>query len=352
MSTPSFNQEALPLQEKLAGEELDFADCLAVDPAIGCVIGQQFELVERIGEGGMSTVYRARDLQLGREVAIKLLTQTKTRDAASLARFKQEALAVSRLDHQNVVRLYQYGMDGDGRPYLAMDLIEGQSLAQLIQEHHQFSFTDCLSILDQILSALVHAHGLGIVHRYIKPSNIMIGFDQNKKPTVKVVDFGIAKMAAVADSPALTRTGDMFGSPFYMSPEQCLGNEIDERSDVYSAGCLLYELIEGHPPYQASNTLKVLHMHISERPSQLTRADIDHSCRTALDRIIAKSMARDPRMRFAGAQLMKDELAQVACGKFKRSAGLFRRGHSGALALICCLLVPAMCGLGMYYYLS
>ena len=280
----------------------------AADGAIGRIIAEHYELLERIGEGGMSTVYRAKHLELNKEVAVKLLAQPRTKDANILKRFKQEAVAISKLDHSNIVRLRDYGVDNEGEPYLVMDLVAGQSLAQLLEAKHKFSLEDSLSIVSQTLSALAHAHSQEIVHRDIKPSNIMICFDKDSKPAVQVVDFGIAKLNIVNDTSVLTRTGDMFGSPHFMSPEQCLGDPIDCRSDIYSLGCLFYELLEGHPPYQADNLLRVLHMHISEKPPKLSGTPSGKVSASVLDGFIAKAMAREPRDRYASAEAMQSDI--------------------------------------------
>jgi serine/threonine protein kinase len=288
------------------------------DPAIGRIIAGQYELLERIGEGGMSTVYRAKHLALDKEspdqvipekeVAVKLLIQPRTKDPTILKRFKQEAVAISKLDHTNIVRLRDYGIDSEGEPYLVMDLVAGQSLAQLLEAKHKFSLQDAFSIISQTLAALAQAHSQEIVHRDIKPSNIMISFDSAGKPVVQVVDFGIAKLNIVNDTSVLTRTGDMFGSPHYMSPEQCLGDPVDCRSDLYSLGCLFYELLEGHPPYQADNLLRVLHMHISEKPPKLSENSSAKWPANLLDGFVAKAMAREPGNRYASAEAMQNDI--------------------------------------------
>lgn len=307
---------------------------IAQDPAIGRIIAEQYELLERIGEGGMSTVYRAKHLALDKEnleqeipvkeVAVKLLVQPRTKDPTILKRFKQEAVAISKLDHSNIVRLRDYGIDNEGEPYLVMDLVVGQSLAQLLEAKHKFSLQDSFSIISQTLSALAHAHSQEIVHRDIKPSNIMISFDSAGKPVVQVVDFGIAKLNIVNDTSVLTRTGDMFGSPHYMSPEQCLGDPVDCRSDLYSLGCLFYELLEGHPPYQADNLLRVLHMHISEKPPKLSENSSAKLPANLLDGFVAKAMAREQSDRYASAEAMQSDIDILLHGNssnlsFKRS---------------------------------
>ncbi|MBP9089447.1 serine/threonine protein kinase [bacterium] len=295
------------------------------DPDIGRIIAQQYQLLERIGEGGMSTVYRAKHLALEKEVAVKLLAQPRTKDPTILKRFKQEAVAISKLDHSNIVRLRDYGIDNQGEPYLVMDLVVGQSLAQLLEAKHKFSLQDSFSIVSQTLSALAHAHSQEIVHRDIKPSNIMISFDTAGKPIVQVVDFGIAKLNVVNDTSVLTRTGDMFGSPHYMSPEQCLGDPVDCRSDLYSLGCLLYELLEGHPPYQADNLLRVLHMHISDKPPKLSENPSAKLPANLLDGFVAKAMAREQANRYASAEAMQSDINILLHGN--SSSLSFRKGE-------------------------
>lgn len=372
MTSPPSDRDALAQQTKLAGQHPDVivkpTECN--DPILEGTIAERYQPLERIGEGGMSTVYKARDLTLDRLVALKLLTPVRSQDPSALARFKQEAIAISRLEHSNIVRVIDYGVDqGSGsapQPYLVMDLIEGQSLAQILQSNKPETVARSLEIFRQTLEALGHAHKMGIVHRDIKPSNIMCKLDSQGNFKVNVVDFGIAKMTRQDQSGTLTNTGEMFGSPLYMSPEQCLGNTVDARSDIYSLGCLLYELIEGHPPYQADNLLKVLHMHISEKPEPIKNPALSKEQKLALNMIVARSMAQNPADRYKTIADLSSDIDAVASGnlsRFLNKKQQFSLWHlpflvgwplPARLALygFLALLIPGLCGSIMFAYLS
>lgn len=372
MTSPPSDRDALAQQTKLAGQHPDVivkpTECK--DPILEGTIAERYQPLERIGEGGMSTVYKARDLTLDRLVALKLLTPVRSQDPSALARFKQEAIAISRLEHSNIVRVIDYGVDqGSGsapQPYLVMDLIEGQSLAQILQSNKPETVARSLEIFRQTLEALGHAHKMGIVHRDIKPSNIMCKLDSQGNFRVNVVDFGIAKMTRQDQSGTLTNTGEMFGSPLYMSPEQCLGNTVDARSDIYSLGCLLYELIEGHPPYQADNLLKVLHMHISDKPAPLNNPDLSKELKIALNTIIAKAMAQNPADRYKTIEELSGDIGAVASGNLSRFLTKRQKSQLWHLPILVgwpiparlalygflAMLIPALCVGIMFGYLS
>lgn len=372
MTSPPSDRDALAQQTKLTGEQPDVIVKTAesADPILGRTVAARYQPLERIGEGGMSTVYKARDLNLDRLVALKLLTPVRSQDPTALARFKQEAVAISRLEHNNIVRVIDYGVDDKlgsaPQPYLVMDLIEGQSLAQILKADKPQLLEQSLEIFKQTLDALSHAHKMGIVHRDVKPSNIMFTADDQGKARVHVVDFGIAKLTRQDQSPTLTNTGEMFGSPLYMSPEQCLGNAIDARSDIYSLGCVLYELVEGHPPYQADNLLKVLHMHISEKPAPISNPNLSKDLKIALNSVIAKAMAQNPADRYKTIEDLSSDINAVATGNLSRFLNKKQQLQllhlpflvgwplPARLALygFLAMLIPALCVGIMFGYLS
>lgn len=372
MTSSPPDRDALAQQIKLAGQHpdviLNSTEC--ADSILGRTIADRYQPLERIGEGGMSTVYKARDLNLDRLVALKLLTPVRSQEPTALARFKQEAVAISRLEHNNIVRVIDYGVDDKlgsaPQPYLVMDLIQGQSLAQILKSDKPQSLDQSLAIFKQTLDALSHAHKMGIVHRDVKPSNIMFTADDQGKASVHVVDFGIAKLTRQDQSPTLTNTGEMFGSPLYMSPEQCLGNAIDARSDIYSLGCVLYELVEGHPPYQADNLLKVLHMHISAKPAPIANPLLSKELKIALNSVISKAMAQNPADRYKTIEDLSSDINAVAAGNLSRFLNKKQQMQLWHLPFLVgwplparmalygflALLIPALCVGIMFGYLS
>lgn len=261
---------------------------------IGQTIGGQYEIVELVGWGGMSVVFRGQHKLLKRTVAIKFLLSADQPDENMLKRFRQEASATMRLTHPNIVKVTEFGLDPQAGPFLVMEWLEGRSLADVLNSPEKLSTACSINIVQQVCEALTHAHQEGIVHRDIKPGNIRLipkGDDQ----IVKVLDFGIAKVLVGDDAQNLTKTGDVLGSPLYMSPEQCQGLPLDARSDVYSVGCVLYELLSGRPPHRGENVLQTLHKHINDELEPVEGIDAD------LQRVINKSLAKKPEDRFQTA---------------------------------------------------
>jgi serine/threonine protein kinase len=281
------------------------------------LIAGNYRLLERIGEGGMSVVYRAVHQHLGREVAIKILHPHLVTNKSSLDRFKQEAKAVSQLHHKSVVTIHDFGLTEDNRPYLVMDLLVGKSLSELIKAKGRIEQEQALPIFLQIAEALAYTHNAGIIHRDLKPSNVLI----LPPDQVRIVDFGIAKLQTQegGDTAALTQTGEVFGSPLYMSPEQCKGERLDSRSDIYSMGCLMYEVLTGKPPVNGSNMLEILYRHMNELPKPM---QVDgKALKTKLQTIVFKCLAKDPRDRY---QSMK-ELEQALTIYIQQQDGLLDR---------------------------
>lgn len=243
-------------------------------------LGERYEALEVIGYGGMGTVFKARDKTTGSIVAIKVLKKELTRDKTALRRFEQEVASLAELDHANLVTLFGQGHTTDGAPYLVMEYIEGKSLASILEEEKKLSPERAIDLVLQITEGLAHAHKKGIVHRDLKPSNIMIhrpaekfenealnGASHQAIETVRILDFGIARIveSTTGSTTGLTQTGDVFGTPNYMSPEQCEGKPIDSVSDIYSLGCILYELLTGKLPFEGSNPIQVAVKHINEK---------------------------------------------------------------------------------------
>jgi serine/threonine-protein kinase len=233
--------------------------------APGSVFAEKYEIAEALGSGGMSTVYKAQHLFLDKVVAIKLLNQQLASDAKAVQRFQVEAKAAFDLNHPNLLGVYDFGMSRDGQAYIVMDYLEGESLADIIHREKCVGLVRALPIFLDVCKGLTYAHEQGVLHRDIKPSNIMLVKGPNGRDLAKIVDFGLAK---VYDENAmkLTQTGEIFGSPLYMSPEQCRGMVLDNRSDLYSLGVLMYETLAGHAPIVGNGVYETFRKKMSDTP--------------------------------------------------------------------------------------
>ncbi|MBX9687849.1 MAG: serine/threonine protein kinase [Candidatus Obscuribacterales bacterium] len=322
--SPKENQE---LGETLSPSEMTGEDTVSINEAIsdlnstkehderslsGTVIAQKYEILDLIGAGGMSEVYRARNISLDKIVAVKALHLQRSKDDISLRRFKQEAQAASTLTHAGIVSVYDYGECEDGTPYLVMDLLEGETLSSIIKTG-SLSLERFLSIMIQVTAALTHAHQHGVVHRDLKPSNIMISLS-GEKELARIVDFGIAKILTQSSPQGqqLTQTGEIFGSPLYMSPEQCTGAGVDQRADIYSLGCLMYEALSGKVPYLGESVFETIHKHINEPPPPLHAPQIPEETRKKLEIIILRCLAKSPTDRFQSCAQIESELEALS----------------------------------------
>lgn len=265
---------------------------------IGSTLGGRYRLIELLGQGGMATIYRAHDAQLGRDVAVKLLRPQYGRDPDFLARFRDEARSVAALSHPNIVQVFDYGEDESG-PYIVMELVEGDDLASIIRDTGPLPPRQAARIAAEIAKALHAAHGRGIVHRDVKPSNVLVSRDGR----VKVADFGIAR--ALAES-QLTLPGTTLGSVHYFSPEQARGEPATPASDVYALGIVLFEALTGQRPFTGDGAAAVAMARLQGPPPR--PSDIRSSVPPALDAVVARAMAREPEARFASAASMANAL--------------------------------------------
>jgi tRNA A-37 threonylcarbamoyl transferase component Bud32 len=256
------------------------------------LVDGRYQIIEQLGAGGMCNVYRAQHVQLNREVAVKVLQDKLLTSDAALRRFQREAVAVSSLEHPNIVCTLGSGI-WDGRPFLVMELLSGQSLQETIKNSGPMIWERALPIFRRICDGLEYAHSQGIVHRDLKPSNVMVTADGG----VKIVDFGIAKILPESgkEIQKLTQTGDLFGTLPYMSPEQLLGKNVDGRSDLYSFGCLIYEVLEGKPPFTGETPFEVVNKHLKER------AETPKACTAEVASIIMRLLAKQPGDRLQSA---------------------------------------------------
>jgi len=263
-----------------------------------------------VGRGGMAEVYRARDIRLDRIVAIKTLRTDLARDQIFQARFRREAQSAASLNHPSIVAVYDTGEDmtsGVPVPYIVMEYVDGRTVRDLLQEGHRLLPERSLEIIDGVLRALDYSHQAGIVHRDIKPGNVMV----TRNGDIKVMDFGIAR--AMSDAQAtMTQTAQVIGTAQYLSPEQARGERVDSRSDLYSTGCLLYELLTGRPPFTGDSPVAIAYQHVRENPVPPSRVDPDVP--PWADGIVLKAMAKSPADRYQTAADMRADLQRAASG--------------------------------------
>ncbi len=276
---------------------------------IGEIVEGQFELRRLIGRGAMGAVYEAVHARTGARYALKALS-AKMDSAGDLeARFEREAKASGLLQHPNIVAVQAYGRLDDGSPYLVMELVDGPSLGDVIDEG-PVAPPRALPIARQTLSGVGHAHSLGMVHRDLKPDNLMLGRGPGGFEQVKILDFGIVKLigelaAAEIGDETLTQTGAVFGTPAYMSPEQALSRGLDGRADLYAIGCILFEMLAGHRPFDGPDAMSILRKHVSGKRPTLAGSGVDPAaCTDALETLVARALVKDPDARFASAQEM------------------------------------------------
>ncbi len=274
------------------------------------LLGGRYELDGVVGRGGMAEVYRARDIRLDRIVAIKTLRTDLARDQIFQARFRREAQSAASLNHPSIVAVYDTGEDmatGVPVPYIVMEYVDGRTVRDLLQEGHRLLPERSLEIIDGVLRALDYSHQAGIVHRDIKPGNVMV----TRNGDIKVMDFGIARAMSDAQS-TMTQTAQVIGTAQYLSPEQARGDRVDARSDLYSAGCLLYELLTGRPPFTGDSPVAIAYQHVRENPVPPSRVDPDVPAWA--DAIVLKAMAKSPADRYQTAADMRADLQRAASG--------------------------------------
>ncbi|NBY51199.1 MAG: serine/threonine-protein kinase [Burkholderiaceae bacterium] len=304
------------------------------------VLGDRYQLGAMIGTGGMSDVFIADDLRLHREVAIKVLRSDLARDPSFVTRFNKEALSVAALNHPGIVSVYDSGKEetpSGVMPYIVMEYVEGKTLREIIHKGERFPLQRAVEIVEGILTALQYSHKNGIVHRDIKPGNIMI----TDSGDTKVMDFGIAR--ALADSGAtLTSTWNIVGTAQYLSPEQATGGQADARSDLYSVGCLFYELVSGKPPFSGETPVAIAYQHVSTPLTPVT--DIEPSLDPALNNFFSISLAKDPADRYQSANAMLKDLKKLAKGEgittqIPRTKKPMNRNRIAALVLSLVVLI-------------
>ncbi len=305
------------------------------DPLVGKRFAERYDIDSVLGLGGMSIVYKAHHRLMDRVVAIKMLHSNIKHDHVSLERFRLEAQAASALNHQNIISVYDFGVSSDGDAFFVMDFLDGESLAALIERKGKVPYERAMPIFKQICDGLGAAHKKSIVHRDLKPANIVLIKQEDGSELVKLVDFGIAKLlpGSGKEQQHLTKTGEVFGSPIYMSPEQCQGLDLDRRSDIYALGCLMYETLTGAPPLLGSSFLETLNKHVGEMPKSFAEVMPDVKVPAALEQIIMRCMSKKPEDRFQTADEIRDQLSAITVALTPTGAG--RAAISGPMPPIC-----------------
>jgi serine/threonine-protein kinase len=265
----------------------------------GKEIAGRYRILTKLGEGGMGAVYRGEQISLRRAVAVKLLRPELSANQMLLRRFSAEAEAVAKLSHPNTVNVYDFGQDTDGSLFIAMEFIEGRSLRSVVAKEGPLPPARALHIAGQVAASLVDAHAHNIVHRDFKPDNVMLQDRGRQRDIARVLDFGIAKLRddTRGTQQAMTQAGDMLGTPQYMAPEQIKGEAIDGRTDVYALGCMLYEMLTGRMPFDASTIMAMLSKHLMETPVAPSQRRPDLGLSPALDQLVLAAMEKDPGRR-------------------------------------------------------
>ena len=282
---------------------------------IGTIVDSRYEIVEHIGDGGMGSVFKVREIGLERFVALKVLHPILLGDAENRERFKREGAVLSSLQHPNLLQCFRFGIWNDVNPYIAMEFVTGATLSSLIASE-RLSSQMVLGIGQQICSAMQHVHEKGVIHRDLKPANVMIA-QENSQYCAKVLDFGLARSLPGTGvvSQQLTQTGDLVGSIYYMSPEQCLGKKSDARSDIYSLGCLLYEALCGAPPLIADTPVGVISLHTTTCPEPLEKRLGKSRVPAGLNAVLMRAMSKDPAERYQAMAEFQAALHMVECGR-------------------------------------
>ncbi len=281
------------------------------DPLLGMVVEGRYKIQSVIGQGSAGTVYKAVQELIGREVAIKVLHDYLVSDDEFIKRFRQEAKASSRLSHPNIITIYDFGLIPEGqRPYIAMDLLVGTPLSDLLASVERLSIEDAIPVLVQVSSALGEAHRQGVVHRDVKPENIVLVERSGQRLFPIVVDFGIARIVEESDAAKITRTGTVCGSPTYMSPEQCTSSKVDHRSDVYSLGVVMYETLTGEVPFHSDELVRVMAMHLSDPPTPLNQVKPGLVFPEMLEEVVYRALAKNPDHRFQSMEELAEALEE------------------------------------------
>lgn len=294
------------------------------DALIGTLLADKYRVESFLGRGGMSVVYKVINEQTGAPAALKILHEHLWQDDSAVKRFKMEAQALSRMRHPNLLGLNDFGITRDGQPFLVVDYLEGRTLTEAIKSNNGLPLPIAVEVIGQLADGLAAAHRVGVLHRDVKPDNIMFVSEGNDY-RLKLVDFGVAKIIAedMQQTSQLTRTGEVFGSPLYMSPEQCLGKKLSERTDIYLLGGVAFATITARPPLYGTNTLETMNKQITEVPPPFSRVrpDVLDPERSGginvedLEFVISKCMEKEPLDRYQSMEELSSHVKSIKIGE-------------------------------------
>lgn len=288
-------------------------------PPLKQILNDRYELIDCVGRGAMGFVYKATDQTNGEIVALKIMRPELAQNELAVKRLMREVAVVSSLSNTHLGQVHGYGQEKSGAPYLVMEFVEGQNLAEVIKRGGTLKVDRAIEIFTQICSGLMCAHANGIIHRDLKPSNVIVQHKQSGQDRAVIVDFGFARILRDAtDTVRLTQEGEAFGSPAYMSPEQCLGEELDVRSDIYSFGCLMYETLTGAPPLVGDNVLATVAKQVRETPVSMRSHDPTIS--EDIDDIVLKCLSKEPVLRYQKTSDLRADLEKITQGGYVLSA--------------------------------
>ncbi|HNB24451.1 MAG TPA: serine/threonine-protein kinase, partial [Candidatus Melainabacteria bacterium] len=286
---------------------------VSTDSLLGSIFAEKYEILAVTGRGGMSTVYKARHTLMDNFVAIKILNSALVNDPLHIERFTKEAKTLSGLKHPNIVQVFDFGISENSKPYLITEYLQGESLADILQTSTNIPAQRAVSIFLQVCDGLSVLHKKGIVHRDLKAGNIFLVHEADASDVVKILDFGIAKMLDDENKDQkLTKDGEVFGSPLYMSPEQCTGRKVDARSDIYSLGCVMYECLTGSLPHIGGSPFETMNKQCNEPTLSLRGIAPELPIPALLDELVMKALMKDPQERQQTAEELKASLLDAA----------------------------------------
>jgi serine/threonine protein kinase len=290
------------------------------DPLIGQLLASRFQLIEMIGQGAMAIVYKAKQTAVDRYVAVKVMRPELASDPVQQKRFQREARSLSKLDHPNLLKIFDIGQTPSGRPYFIMEYLKGRSIEKMLEEAGPVQPLFALKMFVQVCDAMDHAHKQGIIHRDLKPENIMLIRGDDEQHLTKVVDFGIVKYTDdQMASQKLTKTGEVWGSPVYMSPEQCKGERLDPRSDIYSLGLVMYEALTGEMTFDATKIAAIIVKQIFEAPKPFKDVRPDLNLEPKLEAVVFKCLEKEPGKRFQSMAEVRSALKPILEAEQKRT---------------------------------